>query len=214
MSGLIRTILCLLLAFCLTAGAADGDRVLKDIKSRYAGSEAWRIAFEHECLWKDEGVSTSDSGRLLLQQKAFRVDLAGQHLLSDGKTLWRWHDEGGQVLVETLGQTEDVILPQQLLVELDQRFKAGTAQAPEQNRRIVPLTPRGDSQFMQDVTLEASRTQGAWQLEVLSYEDIQGNRHSYRLQDRQGWSRASLPDSLGAAFRFELPVGFELIDLR
>jgi hypothetical protein len=206
--------LVLLLALVGLALAADGERVLKDIKSRYAGSEAWRIAFQHECNWALEGEHTRNRGRLLLHQKAFRVDLAGQHMLSDGKTLWRWHDQGGQVLVETLGQSEDVVLPQQLLVDLEKLFRPGTAQAPEQNRRIVPLIPRGDSAFMENVVLEATRSQGPWQLEELHYKDIQGNEHSYRLLNRQGWSRASLPDSLARAFRFELPAGFELIDLR
>ncbi len=206
--------LMLLLALATWAWAADGDRVLKDIKERYAGSEAWRIGFQHECNWALEGEHTRDKGRLLLHQKSFRVDLAGQHMLSDGKTLWRWHDQGGQVLVETLGQSQDVVLPQQLLVDLDKLFRAGTAQAPSQNRRIVPLIPKGDSVFMEGVLLEATRSQGPWQLDVLHYTDIQGNEHSYRLLNRQGWSRAGLPDSLSRAFRFELPAGFELIDLR
>ena len=210
----LRHIVILTLGLAIAAIAADGDKVLKDIKARYNGSEAWRIGFQHECNWALEGEHTRTRGRLLLHQKAFRVDLAGQHLLSDGKTLWRWHDEGGQVLVETLGQSADVVLPQQLLVELDQLFKAGTAQAPEQNKRIVPLIPRGDSQFMENVVLEATRSQGSWQLEELHYKDIQGNEHTYRLLNRQGWSRASLPDSLSKAFTFKLPAGFELIDLR
>ena len=208
------------LCACLLPGwslAGEGRRILDGIREHFESAACWEIRFRHDFVWVLAGDSVSVEGLLVYRRDgAFRVDLGAAHMLSDGGRLWRWEDGGRQVLLERPGESEDVILPHQLLLHLDERFRAGEPRecGEDEDRRVeLELSPRGDSEFMQRILLELGLEGRALLPRALSFNDIGGNRNRYTVLSRDSWT-GGCPDERAAGLEFRLPEGYELIDLR
>ncbi len=206
----------LFLLLAQNASAARGERILEAVREGYREYPVWTVSFRHSFYWEMTGEEVVEEGRLLLAgEKVFRVEVGAQRLLARDGALWRWQEGGEQVLLESLENDPDVILPQQLLVDLESHFRPGEAQKQEDGSVRLPLEPRGDSEFMSSIELLADKDGREWVVRQLAFVDIQGNRHRYELLERQPFeSLEALPEGQAAGLEFTLPPGMDLIDLR
>lgn len=211
MKAMIQVLVILLL--CQPLSAQSGKGLLRDVKQQYQEAAAWRITFEHVFIWTMAGDTLVSNGQLLTgPDGAFRVDLEQAHLLSDGKALWRWEDGGMQVLLEDLGASEDVILPHQFFVSLEDRFTPGDLNKLDRSNLELALSPKGDSEFMQEIMVHMTKERGDWWPSTLSFRDLGENLHVYRVLSRDQLKPGD--PLVGTALQFTLPEGLELIDLR
>ncbi len=206
-----------LLVLLLVVGhayAGEGDRLLKDARDTYASADFWQVDFTNTFVWELAGDTVSNAGSLLLAPEgAFRVDMEGAHLLSDGTRLWRWEEGSGQVLQETLNSSQDVILPHQFLAHLDDRFNPGRVSDLDGDTKRLELQVKGDSDFMRQVFLVLRRESGHWQPGEIEFVDAGDNWNQYRITGRQSWSEGELPGTLADKLKMELPTGYELLVL-
>lgn len=208
-------LLALLLALLATrpAEAIDGRRLLKDLGDDYRDAAAWELRFEHVFVWTLAGDTTVTEGRLLVTPDgAFALELGPARMLSDGRSIWRWEEGGLQVLEEAAGTGDDVILPHQLLLQPEERFKAGEVVSEGKDALRLGLEPKGDSEFMQAAVLHLVKEGRHWRPQALGFEDIGGNRHLYRVLERE--ALPVIDEAHAERLRFKLPAGMELIDLR
>ena len=194
------------------AWAGEAQRLLAQVRNQFEARGLWEISFRQttrDAAGRDVGGL---EGRLLAcPDGAFRVDAGGLHLLSDGKDLWRWEDGGAQVLLEKPGQSEDVLLPHQLLIVLEERFRAVSLKADGPRRRVLRLQPKSATEALRDVVLRLEPAGGQWWPAEIAFTDFTDSRTTYRVTGRKSWpDRAPRRGELA----FHLPAGMELIDLR
>lgn len=207
----------LLLLLLLSHGApafagVTAAGLLRQVRRQFEARGLWEIHFEQ----RSSDATGADLGRvegrlLACPDGAFRVDAGGLHLLCDGRDLWRWEDGAGQVLLEKPGQGEDVLLPHQLLMRLEDRFTATAARDQGPRRKALTLKPKAASEALRDITLILEQEGGAWWPERISFTDFADIRSTYLVKSRASW-----PDRgpRRAELTFSLPAGAELIDLR
>lgn len=192
--------------------AVDGRRLLKDLGEDYRSAAGWELRFEHVFVWTLAADTTVTEGRLLATPSgAFALELGPARMIGDGASIWRWEEGGQQALVEAPGTSDDVLLPHQLLLQPEERFVAGEVRETADGLELE-LEPKGDSEFMQGARLRLVKEGRRWRPAGLSFDDIGGNRHDYRVLERR--SLDSLGEAERARLRFVLPAGFELVDLR
>ncbi len=209
-------ILRVLLVACLTISALAADSaksIFRDLADQARDTPAWKIEFEHRFVWTMAGDTTVQTGTLITgPDGCFLIEAGASRILSDGISLWRWDLGGFQVLQESPGASEDVILPQQFFLDLDERFEAGELNYLEKKLARLDLVSRSDSEFMSNVQLMVEKRDRHWLPLSLSFIDLGLNLNEYRVIERQALSEDD--PLLQHAFDFVLPEGMELIDLR
>jgi hypothetical protein len=198
--------------WALPAMAGEGDRLLAQVRKQFEARALWEIGFAQELISPLDHDTSRSSGRLLAcPGGAFRVDLQALHLLSDGKNLWRWETGGSQVLLERPGQSPDVLLPHQLLILLEERFRVTSLKAEGPRRKRLQLTPKSGSEYMRDVVVVLAQEGGQWWPVDMAFTDFSDTRFRFLVKNRR-----SFPDRAArkAELTYKLPAGMELIDLR
>lgn len=208
----MKRMLLMLLAWVLPALAGEGEILLAQVRKQFVARDLWEIRFRQE-LVSPVGADTQRSAGVLLACPggAFRVDLDGLHLLSDGDRLWRWETGGGQVLLESPGQSPDVLLPHQVLVLLGERFKVTSVRKEGADRRRLALAPRSGSESLREATVLLAKEDGQWWPVDVAFTDFSDTRHRFQVAGRRSWADRKVRK---ADLTFRMPAGMELVDLR
>lgn len=205
--------LILWLLFCaMPARAGEAEQLLRQVRLAFQSRDLWELTFEQQQLPRRGTDTLRSQGRLLAcPDGSFRVDMEGVHLLSDGKKLWRWEDGASQVLLEKPGQSEDVLLPHQLLILVEERFKPLSLKSAGRHRKLMRLAPRSASEFMRDVELTLTKEKDQWWPRDVAFTDFTDTRLRFVVLKRQSWPQRTVK---ARELSFRLPAGMELVDLR
>lgn len=204
--------LLILLGLAISACAGEAEVLLRQIRTAFQARPLWELTFEQQQLPQRGTDTLKVRGRLLAcPDGAFRVDMEGAHLISDGKNLWRWEEGGGQVLLELAGQSEDILLPHQLLILVEERFRPLSLKGAGKGRKLMRLQARSGSEFMRDVALTLRKEGSQWWPGDVAFTDFTDSRMRFVVLKRQSWADRN---SRRQELTFRLPAGMELIDLR
>ncbi len=201
-----------ILLAALVCQAGEAEKLLRQVRNAFQSRDLWELSFEQQQLPQHGTDTLRTRGRLLAcPDGSFRVDMEGMHLLSDGKSLWRWEDGGAQVLLEKPGQSEDVLLPHQLLILVEERFKPQSLKSAGPRRKLMRLSPRSGSEFMREVHLTLQKEKNQWWPRDVAFTDFTDTRMRFVVLKRQSWPNRGVK---AKELAFRLPAGMELVDLR
>jgi hypothetical protein len=207
-----RLLFLLLLIWTLPGRAGEGETLLAQVRRQFEARALWEFRFQQEVVSPMAADTQRASGVLLAcPGGAFRVDVDGLHLLSDGTRLWRWETGGSQVLLEAPGQSPDVLLPHQLLVLLEEKFRVTAVKKVSAERRRLQLAPRSGSESLREAGVLLVKEAGQWWPADVSFTDFSDTRHRFKVTGRRSWPDRS---ARKAELTFRLPAGMELVDLR
>ncbi|HLT46380.1 MAG TPA: outer membrane lipoprotein carrier protein LolA [Rubricoccaceae bacterium] len=194
-------------ALVLFAGrpqAQDAAAVAQRLQERYRALDALQAEFTQTL-----GTSTL-RGTLTVRGDAFRIELPGQTLVSDGTTLWSYSADDNQVVVQDYTEDDLGFSIGQVFTDYLAVFRpTGATQATINGVRhdVLALVPRHSGTSVRDATLYV-RSSDAVPTRVRVH-DVNGQTLAFDLAD------VRLNPSLAAGtFTFQPPRGVEVIDLR
>ena len=196
-----------LLAGVLTAGQAaaqSADAVAKRLQERYAGVRALTADFTQTA-----GGQTL-RGTLSVRGEAFRLELPGQVLVTDGATLWSYSADEEQVVIQDYDPSDVGFQIGQLFTDYLEVFRAtGASRATISGVQhdVLALKPREAGSSVRDVTVYARSSDGV--PTRIRVHDVNGASLAFDLRNVR--LNPSLPAS---RFRFSAPSGTETVDLR
>ena len=196
-----------LAAFVLFAGqvaAQDADAVSRRLQQRYAGVNTLTADFTQSA------GSQKLQGTLSVRGEAFRLQLPGQTLVTDGTTLWSYSEDEAQVVIQDYDPTDVGFQIGQLFTDYLKVFRAtGASRATigGVQHDVLALRPREAGSSVRDVTVYARSSDGV--PTRVRVHDVNGSTLAFDLRNVQ--LNPSLPAS---RFRFTAPSGTETIDLR
>lgn len=98
------------------------DKLSKKAES-YSSMDA---QFKYTLINKADGINETQSGSLISQGEKYKVNIAGQIIISDGKTVWTIIEDAEEVQVNhvpTSGEEEDFVNPVSVLTLWEKGFK-------------------------------------------------------------------------------------------
>ena len=196
-----------LLAGVLTAGQAaaqSADAVANRLQERYAGVRALTADFTQTA-----GGQTL-RGTLSVRGEAFRLELPGQVLVTDGATLWSYSADEEQVVIQDYDPSDVGFQIGQLFTDYLEVFRAtGASRATISGVQhdVLALKPREAGSSVRDVTVYARSSDGV--PTRIRVHDVNGASLAFDLRNVR--LNPSLPAS---RFRFSAPAGTETVDLR
>ena len=196
-----------LLVGVLTAGQAaaqSADAVAKRLQERYAGVRTLTADFTQTA------GSQTLRGTLSVKGEAFRLELPGQVLVTDGRTLWSYSADEEQVVIQDYDPSDVGFQIGQLFTDYLEVFRptgASRATISGVQHDVLALRPREAGSSVRDVTVYARSSDGV--PTRIRVHDVNGASLAFDLRNVR--LNPELPSS---RFRFSAPAGTETVDLR
>ncbi len=206
----------LILTIGLSSAIAQADKKAKDIltavSAKYKGFKALKADFTYTLDNPTAKIKETQSGTIILSGAKYRLNVAGQEVICDGKTSWTYMKEAKEVQINTVDPTDDGIKPSEIFTMyekgflykfIDEKIVAGKAQ---QNIELTP-TDKTKEFFKVKLTIDKSSKQI---IKSIIY-DKSGNRYTYAIK-----AFVANPAINASTFSFDAKKypGIEVVDLR
>lgn len=194
---------------CIFATAQDrkAAALLNEVADKTQAFENIRIEFEYKMINKPQGINETLDGTLLSKGDKFKLDVAGQQIISDGKTMWTFLESVNEVQINEPMDDEEGFNPRNFLQTWSDRFKAKTL-SESGNETMLELIPMESSMFTKvHVKIDNSKK------ELLSITMFDGNNTEFVYSIKRFITNQPLADKVFSFDPADYP-GIEIIDLR
>ena len=120
------------------------------------------FVFDYDMSNETIAVTESASGTAYMQGDAYKLEIEGQQIISDGKTMWIYLPDSEEVMVSNPSNDENIITPIKMLTTYDKDYAMKYAKSNEKGIKVVEMSnPKGE---FSEVTLKINEAK----LEIVS----------------------------------------------
>ena len=138
-------ITCLLLLFAAQVVSAqnNADALIRVLVDQIKSHKNMEMAFSYQLSPDGKTLGDSQKGHAWLQGEAYKIEMAEQQTISDGKTIWSYLIDDEEVMVSNASEGADNT-PLKLLTSLDKSYVASLTNIDAQGIASVELAnPKG-----------------------------------------------------------------------
>lgn len=138
-------IACLFLLFATQAVSAqnNAEMIIRLLINQMKSHKNVEMAFNYQISPDEKTVIEGEKGHAWLQGEAYKIELADQHTISDGKIIWTYLIEDEEVMISNAADGVDNT-PLKLLTSLDESYVATLAGIDPKGIATVELAnPKG-----------------------------------------------------------------------
>lgn len=189
----------------------NSEEILKAVSEKTKSFSSIRINFTYNMDNPSAKVHETETGTLLVKGDQYRLDIAGQKVISDNKTVWTYIAESNEVQINAVEEDENVLTPTRLLTSYSEDYKSKLAGETTKDGRVqyvIDLKPNADKSF---TTVELNIDKELMRITRIAIQDKSGNTFSYLVNKFE-----ADVDVKDAEFTFnpkDYP-GVEVIDMR
>ena len=210
--NLVPVFLIAFLLFPIKTEAMSPGSALKKLRKKYRNVESLSADFREVFEWKLTGETVMRKGRLVVTgDNRFRIETPEQLLVCDGKDIYRHNLVKGQVIIEPVESSGNQLLPQKLLLDFADGFKADgltcLAVAGSAGFRLDLIPDDPDAQLISSATLWVSEDDLV--VHRLKLVDLNMNSTTYFLSNLVFDQQIDASETT-----YDPPEGIEVFDLR
>ena len=190
----------------------SSDDILKEVSEKTKSFSSIRISFTYNMDNPSAKVHESETGTLLVKGDQYRLDIAGQKVISDNKTVWTYITEANEVQINAVEEDKNVLTPTRLLTSYSEDYKSKlTGEVTKDGRAqyVIELKPNADKSF---TTVELNVDKELFRITRIAIQDKSGNTFSYLVNKFE----PNVSDVKDTDFIFNAKdyPGVEVIDMR
>lgn len=103
------------------------------------------FVFDYDMSNETIAVTESASGTAYMQGEAYKMEIEGQQIISDGKTLWTYLIDDEEVMVSNPKDDDNIITPIKLLTTYDKDYTMKYGKSSEKGIKVVEMSnPKGE----------------------------------------------------------------------
>ena len=207
MKNLFLTTIIAFMAIAATAQTDKARTILDDVSARTKTFKTIKIDFTYTMENKGQKINESFTGTLFSKGDGYKLLFSGQEVISDGKTVWTYLKDAGEVQVNDATNDEDSFTPTNLLSSYTSNFKAKLL-SEDAKQYVIELTPIKKKNFDKvKVVVEKSNKV----LKSLTIFDKNGSIYTYLVNKFD--TNMPLSESM-FTFKAADHPGVEVIDMR
>lgn len=206
-----QIILALLVGTSVTVNAQspDAQSVVDRLKARFDETGVFSARFQQtiDDSFGGSSPATVLSGTIIAGRDGYRVEMRNQVVVTDEKTTWVYLMDDQQVIINHYVEEEGSFSPNQFIGESAEQFTASFASATDPVHYVVQLRPRSPDSYIDTATLRVRKSDYvATRIDVV---DVNGAAIQFEMSEVNFHPQVSED-----TFRFSVPDGVEVIDLR
>lgn len=199
-----------IIALLTIAGIAQNDKarnILDDVSARTKAYKSIKIDFTYKMENPGQNINESFSGTLFSKGDSYKLLFSGQEVISDGKTVWTFLKDAGEVQVNEATKDDDSFTPTNLLSTYSDNFKAKLLKE-DSKQYVIELTPVQKKNFNKvKVIIDKAKKN----VNSLTIFDKNGSTYTYTVKKFE--TDAAFKDSM-FTFKAEDHPGVDVIDMR
>jgi outer membrane lipoprotein carrier protein len=174
----------ILLASFLSLGASaqsTADELLKTIVDKTNAYESLEIDFSYIMINEAAGIREEKEGKVYVKGDAYKLIIAGQAVISDGKTVWTYLEESREVMINDAEEGEDAITPGNLLTSYYNDFTASFVNVKDnaaKGLKTIELKPQEGKAFSK---MQLAVDETKLQIDSFSVFDNNGSNFIYKI---------------------------------
>ncbi|MCD4698503.1 MAG: outer membrane lipoprotein carrier protein LolA [Bacteroidales bacterium] len=153
--------------------------ILERLTAKTESYKTIKVEFTYKMLNKEADINESTDGALLIMGNKYRLNIAGQDVISDGETVWTYIEDAEEVQVNEVEDSEESITPNKLLSSYNDDFRSKFIKENFQygaTVNVVDLTPfEGKTYYKVRLIIDKSKDQ----LYEITIFDKNGSTYSY-----------------------------------
>lgn len=186
--------------------------ILSGVSAKYKSYKSINVDFAYTLENPSAKIKETQTGNLILSGAKYRLNIAGQEVICDGKTTWTYMKEAKEVQVNSVDANEDGIKPAEIFTMYDKGFLikfVNESQVGAKLMQNLELTPTDKSKAFFKIKLTVDKS--AKQLVKSVIFDKNGNRYTYVIKNFNANTAVSQSTFTYDAKKYP---GVELVDLR
>lgn len=155
------------------------DEILKQVSEKTKSFSTIKVAFTYNMDNPGAKVHESESGILLVKDDKYRLDIAGQRVISDSKTSWTYVSESNEVQINTVEDNDNALTPNKLLSSYGEDYKSKLVNEITKDGRaqyVIELKPNTEKNF---TTVELNIDKELYRILRIAIQDKSGNTFTY-----------------------------------
>lgn len=192
---------------------AKAKSILDNLSKKTASYSAMSASFEYTMSNTDEDINETQNGSLITKGENYHLNIAGQQIICDGKTVWTVLEEAEEVQINTVpedDEEEDYISPTKILTLWEKGFKYKYDQSSTLDGNtvdIINLYPEeADEKSFHTIRLFVNQAKSIVDQIVIKGKD--GTDYTYRIKSFKTNEAVK-----AVSFSFSNPA-YDVIDLR
>ena len=157
------------------------NQLLKDVVDKTASYENMKVEISYTMVNVEMDINEKKEGLIFIAGDSYRIEMEGQIIISDGKTVWTYLVDSEEVLVSDVEDNDDNISPTKILTTYDSDYKAKydtDNKYKNADLKAINLKPNDGKQFEKMSILV---NQKKLSIESFSIYDKNGNVFTYHI---------------------------------
>lgn len=202
----------LLAGTCFAQVDKKAQDILKSVSAKYKSYSSIKADFSYTLENAQAKSKETQGGTILLKGNKYKLLIAGQEVISDGKTIWTYSKDNNEVQVNSVDPSADEIKPSEIFTMYEKgflyKFNAEKTVAGKV-QQIIELTPVDKKKDFFKVMLTIDKA--AKQIISATIFDKSGSKYTYAIKNF-----TANPPVTDATFGFDAKKypGIEVVDLR
>jgi outer membrane lipoprotein-sorting protein len=181
MKNIILVIIMLLSVSLIAQSDKDAQKLLDQVIDHTSSYINFKADLSYTMVNVDMGIDEKKSGIIFVEGDNYRIEMEGQVIISDGKTIWTYLEDSEEVMVSDVDENEESISPTQILTKYNDSYKAkfgSDKKHKNSNLKEICLKPNDKNNFEKmSVIVNANKLS----LESFSVYDVNGNVFTYHI---------------------------------
>lgn len=184
----LLSVLITFLAFSVSLFAQNdrkAEKVLKDVSKRYEKAKGIKAAFTIVTYSGVDKSKSTEKGTIYIRGNNFRLEIAGQEIFCDGKTIWTYQKVVNEVQINNYESSENELNPANLFTmyskgyfyKLDGEVKEGA-----KTYTVVELAPKDKNKQFHKVKILVDKANNAIYSSEIRYKN--GNIVTYTINSQ------------------------------
>jgi outer membrane lipoprotein-sorting protein len=137
--------------------------ILDDVSNQTKSYKTIKIEFDYKMENKSDNINESKEGVIYINGDKYNLDISGQNVISDGKTVWTYIKEADEIHINNVSPDEDNISFNKLLTNYNKDFRSKLIREDKLNKEdvyIIDLMPlKGKSYHRVRLTISKNKKQ-------------------------------------------------------
>ena len=169
--------------FIFAQSDKEAEELLTRIIDKTASYDNFKVQLSYTMVNKEMDIDEKKTGYIYVSKDKYRIEMEGQIIISDAKTVWTYLKDSEEVMVSNVEDNDESISPTKILTTYNEEYKAKfdpDSKYKNSDIKAINLKPNDGKQFEQMTIIV---NQNSLSLERFSVFDKNGNVFTYHIID-------------------------------
>jgi outer membrane lipoprotein-sorting protein len=115
------------------------EAILKSVAAKYKSFKTYKANFKYNLVNKRDGLNVNKAGTLYVKSSKFRLEISGQDIICDNKTIWTYNHDANEVQISNYDQSSTEVNPSKIFSMYEKGFISQFVEELKESGKVLQL---------------------------------------------------------------------------